>query len=51
MSVFSTERFQVHEVIGKTVIVHEKPDDFVSQPSGNAGQKIACGEILPSMLN
>ncbi|MBR4026824.1 MAG: superoxide dismutase family protein [Lachnospiraceae bacterium] len=45
LSVFVTERFHVEEVIGKTVIIHSKPDDFGTQPSGNAGEKIACGEI------
>lgn len=45
LSVFLTDRFSVREVIGKTVIIHDKPDDFVSQPSGNAGHKIACGVI------
>lgn len=40
-----TACFYPEEVIGKTVILHGKPDDFHSQPSGNAGEKIACGEI------
>lgn len=40
-----TGRFRVEEVIGKTVIIHEEPDDFHTQPSGNAGKKIACGVI------
>ena len=40
-----TARFYPEEIIGKTVILHGKPDDFYSQPSGNAGEKIACGEI------
>lgn len=40
-----TGRFRVEEVIGKTVIVHADPDDFHTQPSGNAGAKIACGRI------
>ena len=51
LSVFYTERFRVNEVIGKTVIVHEMIDDFSTQPSGNAGEKIACGEIVAIMLN
>ena len=42
-----TDRFTVEEVIGKTVIIHSSPDDFTTQPSGNAGAKIACGEIVP----
>lgn len=40
-----TGRFHVEEIIGKTVIIHENPDDFHTQPSGNAGVKIACGII------
>ena len=43
-----TGRFHVGEVIGKTVIIHAEPDDFHSQPSGNAGSKIACGIITRS---
>ncbi len=44
--VFFTDRFTANEIIGKTVIIHDSPDDFTSQPSGNAGKKIACGEIV-----
>ena len=40
-----TNRFCVAEIIGKTVVIHENPDDFTSQPAGNAGSKIACGII------
>ena len=32
-------------VIGKSVIIHEKADDFTSQPSGNAGARLSCGVI------
>jgi Cu-Zn family superoxide dismutase len=32
-------------VIGKSVIIHEKADDFTSQPSGNAGARVSCGVI------
>lgn len=42
---FLTNRFPVDEVIGRTVIVHDHPDDFTTQPSGNSGTKIACGVI------
>ncbi len=42
---FLTDRFTVNEVVGKTVIIHNGPDDFTTQPSGNAGDKIACGII------
>lgn len=46
LSVFLTDRFTVNEIIGKTVIIHANPDDFKTQPSGNSGEKIACGVIL-----
>ena len=44
-SVFLTDRFSVREVLGKTVVIHAGPDDFKTQPSGDAGRKIACGKI------
>lgn len=44
-SAFLTDRFSVKEIVGKTVIIHSAPDDFTTQPSGNSGTKIACGEI------
>lgn len=40
-----TDRFSVDEIIGRTVVIHSDPDDFHSQPAGNAGKKIACGLI------
>ena len=40
-----TDRFCVEDIVGKTIVIHEKPDDFTSSPAGNAGGKIACGEI------
>lgn len=43
---FFTDRFSVQEVLGRTVIIHDGVDDFVSQPSGNSGEKIACGKIM-----
>ncbi len=45
ISLFLTNRFNVAEIIGKTVVIHSLPDDFTTQPSGNAGAKIACGVI------
>ncbi|MBQ8165239.1 MAG: superoxide dismutase family protein [Clostridia bacterium] len=44
-SLFLTDRFCVNEILRKTVIIHSGTDDFISQPAGNSGKKIACGEI------
>ena len=44
LSVYDT-RVQVEELIGKSIIIHSMRDDFTSQPSGDAGQKIGCGVI------
>ncbi|HET9819195.1 MAG TPA: superoxide dismutase family protein [Rhodanobacteraceae bacterium] len=33
------------DILGGAVIVHAKPDDYTSQPSGDAGARIACGVI------
>lgn len=43
---FLTDRFTVKEVLDRTVIIHAKPDDFTTQPSGNAGAMMACGKII-----
>jgi Cu-Zn family superoxide dismutase len=32
-------------ILGKGVIVHEKVDDYKTQPTGNAGARVACGAI------
>ena len=44
-SVVLTGRFSLCDIIGKTVVIHAGADDFVSQPAGNPGEKIACGVI------
>lgn len=38
-------KFKIKDIIGKVVIIHDMPDDFKTQPSGNSGTKIACGKI------
>lgn len=40
-----TDRFYPEDVVGRVVIIHKNADDFHGQPSGNAGEMIACGEI------
>lgn len=34
-----------NSVVGRSVIVHEKADDLMSQPTGAAGGRVACGVI------
>ena len=44
-SIFYTERFIVDEILGRSIVIHRMPDDYITQPSGNSGEKIACGVI------
>lgn len=37
-------------VVGKAIIIHTGPDDFSSQPSGAAGTRIGCGEIVEQAM-
>ncbi len=30
---------------GAAIVIHEGPDDYVSDPAGDAGPRIACGVI------
>ena len=32
-------------VIGRSVVIHAKPDDLKSQPAGDSGARIGCGVI------
>ncbi|AGB40359.1 Cu/Zn superoxide dismutase [Halobacteroides halobius DSM 5150] len=44
MQVFTNE-FQPEDIIGRAVIIHQNPDDFRTQPAGDAGKRLACGII------
>lgn len=46
LSVF-TNAFNVRDILSRSIILHDSPDDFTTQPSGNSGKKIACGVIIP----
>ena len=34
-----------HSIVGRSVVVHAKPDDLQSQPSGDSGPRVGCGAI------
>ncbi|WP_035671223.1 superoxide dismutase family protein [Flavobacterium sp. 83] len=34
------------DILGKGLIVHQGTDDYVSQPAGNAGARVACSAII-----
>lgn len=34
------------ELIGKSLVLHEKVDDLKTQPSGDSGDRIACGVVV-----
>ena len=36
------------DIIGRGLIVHQDPDDFTTQPTGNSGARVSCGVIEKS---
>ena len=46
---FDTSKMTVSEgkssIVAKGLIVHKDPDDYKTQPAGNAGARVACGVI------
>lgn len=34
------------DIVGKGLIVHQGADDFIMQPTGNAGARVACSAII-----
>jgi Cu-Zn family superoxide dismutase len=42
---FFTNRFYPEDIVGKSVVIHQNPDDYKTQPSGNSGERLACGVI------
>lgn len=49
-SLFYTDRFDLQDIIGRSLIIHSAPDDFTTQPSGNSGTRIGCGVIMKNTL-
>ncbi|EGO61740.1 superoxide dismutase family protein [Acetonema longum] len=45
MMSFFTNKFRVSAIIGRSVIIHQSPDDYRTQPAGNSGKRLACGVI------
>jgi Cu-Zn family superoxide dismutase len=42
-----TDRFVPAEVLGRSMVIHQWPDDYRSQPGGDSGGQIACGTFYP----
>ncbi|MDP4152392.1 MAG: superoxide dismutase family protein [Bacillota bacterium] len=47
--IFYTTKFRPFDLLGKTVIIHQNQDDLTTNPSGNSGEKIACGVIKQNL--
>ena len=43
--IYSLELNGENSIIGRSVVVHEREDDYTSQPCGNAGKILAAGII------
>jgi superoxide dismutase, Cu-Zn family len=49
---FSTDQWCIgcgdptKDILGKGIIVHKDADDFTTQPTGNAGGRVACAGII-----
>ncbi len=42
---FFTDKFKVADIVNRSVIIHENPDDYRTQPAGASGKRLACGVI------
>ncbi len=42
---FFTNKFKHKDIINISIIIHQNPDDYRSQPSGDSGKRIGCGVI------
>ncbi len=38
-----------YSLMDKAIVVHARPDDYMTQPAGDAGDRIACGVIEPQV--
>ncbi len=37
----------LNDADGTALVIHAKPDDYKTDPSGNSGDRIACAVIMP----
>lgn len=42
---FEEGKTSLYTTDGTSIVIHENPDDGMSQPAGDSGERIACGEI------
>lgn len=45
--VVETNGFRVEEIIGRTIVIHARPDNFMTHTTGSS-EKIGCGVIVKS---
>ena len=46
-AMFYTGRFTPAQAVGRTLVIHDRPDDYRTQPAGDSGTRIACGLVRP----
>jgi Cu-Zn family superoxide dismutase len=39
--------YEILDASGASVVIHAKPDDYKTDPSGNSGDRIACAALAP----
>ena len=40
-----TDHHSIFSNGGTALVIHAKPDDMMTDPSGNAGDRVACGIV------